>query len=210
MNNNPFLNIDLTYGRPALRLIRRHERCQQKLARYTNHLTFLTRCIKNRIVPKDLRVRPPVPTKGARKAAELTSMRFLKERIRLTMSAKADAKREAESKERDIKIYPLRSRCEESTRSASTPSESSRTQKSDRSESLKNTFTRWKHPPSQQKQLMLTKLTGSLIYALLQRRSYVNNFIFSYSFVDRLLNSMPPYQHGVICFRRISVLISDC
>ena len=43
----------------ALRLIRRHERCSSKLARYTNHLTFLTKCIKNRDVRKDLRARPP-------------------------------------------------------------------------------------------------------------------------------------------------------
>ena len=38
-------------------------------------------------------------TKGARKAAELTSLRFLRERIRLTRRAITDAKKEAESKE---------------------------------------------------------------------------------------------------------------
>ena len=42
-------------------------------------------------------------TKGARKAAELTSMRFLKERVRLTRRAITDAKKEAESKETNIK-----------------------------------------------------------------------------------------------------------
>ena len=105
MHNNLFYNINLTYGRTALRLIRRHERCQQKLARYSNHLTFLTRCIKNRIIPKDLRVRPPVPTKGAQKAAELISMCFLRERIRLTMRAKADAKKEGELKECNIRSF---------------------------------------------------------------------------------------------------------
>ena len=41
-NNNLFLDIDLKYGRTALRLIRRHERSSRKLACYTNHLTFLT------------------------------------------------------------------------------------------------------------------------------------------------------------------------
>ena len=85
MNNHSiFHEINVIYGRTVLRLIRQHERCSSKLARYTNHLTFLTRCIKNRVVPKDLRVRPPVPTKGARRVAELASMRFLRERIRLT------------------------------------------------------------------------------------------------------------------------------
>ncbi|KAL9953291.1 hypothetical protein ACROYT_G040687 [Oculina patagonica] len=67
------------------------------LERFTHHLTFLTRCIKNRIVPKDLQVRPPVPTKGARRVAELASMRFLRERIRLTQMAKGDAKKEADT-----------------------------------------------------------------------------------------------------------------
>ena len=96
-NNNLFLDIDRKYGRTALRLIRRHERCSRKLARYANHLTFLTRCIKNHIVPRDLQVRPPVPTKGARRVAELASMRFLRERIRLAQRAKGDVKKEAES-----------------------------------------------------------------------------------------------------------------
>ena len=96
-NNNLFLDIDRKYGRTALRLIRRHERCSRKLARYANHLTFLTRCIKNHIVPRDLQVRPPVPTKGARRVGELASMRFLRERIRLAQRAKGDVKKEAES-----------------------------------------------------------------------------------------------------------------
>ena len=96
-NHNLFYEINRIYGRRALRLIRRHERCSSKLARYTNHLTFLTGCIKNRVVPKDLRVRPPAPTKGARRIAELASMRFLRERIRLTHKAKGDVNKETES-----------------------------------------------------------------------------------------------------------------
>ena len=103
MNNKHIFNdIELKYGRTAPRLIRRHERRSRKLARYSNHLTILTRCIKNQIVPRDLRVQTPVPTKGARRVAELASMRFLRERIRLTQRAKGDAKRETESTARDI------------------------------------------------------------------------------------------------------------
>ena len=101
-NHNLFYEINRIYGPATLRLIRRHERCSSKLARYTNHLTFLTRCIKNRVVPKDLRVRPSVPTKGARRVAELTSMRFLRERIRLTQKAKGDAKKDTESTAQSI------------------------------------------------------------------------------------------------------------
>ena len=94
MNNKHIFNdIELKYGCTALRLIRRHERCSRKLARYNNHLTFLTRCIKSHIIPRDLRVQPPVPTKGACRVAELASMRFLRERIRLTQRAKGDAKK---------------------------------------------------------------------------------------------------------------------
>ena len=98
MNNiHIFNDIELKYGRTALRLIRRHERCSRKLARFSNHLTFLTRCIKSHFIPRDLRVQPRVPTKGARRVAELASKRFLRERIRLTQKAKGDAKRETES-----------------------------------------------------------------------------------------------------------------
>ena len=56
------------------------------------HKVFLIRCVKNRIVPRDLRVRSPVPTKGARRVAELASFRLLQERIHLTQKAKGDAK----------------------------------------------------------------------------------------------------------------------
>ena len=101
-NHNLFYEINRIYGRTALRLIRRHERCSSKLARYTNHLTFLTRYIKNCVVPKDLRVRPPVPTKGARRVTELAYMRFLRERMRLTQKAKGDAKKDTESTAQSI------------------------------------------------------------------------------------------------------------
>ena len=85
MNNHSlFYEIIRIYGRTALRLIRRHKCCSSKLARYTNHLTFLTRCIKNRVVPKDLQVRPPG------------------ERIRLTQEAEGDAKKETESTAQSI------------------------------------------------------------------------------------------------------------
>ena len=94
--------IDLKYGRTALRWIRRHERCSCKLARYANNLTFLTRCIKNHTVPKDLQIWPPVPTKGARRVAEVAFRRFLRERIRLTQRARRDVKREAKSTAQSI------------------------------------------------------------------------------------------------------------
>ena len=74
--------IDQKYGRPALRLIRRHERCSQELEHYSNHLTFLIRCVKNRIVPRDLRL--TVAAKALAEYYELVFFRLLRERIRLT------------------------------------------------------------------------------------------------------------------------------
>lgn len=86
------------YGHITLRLTHRHEHCLSKFACCANnHTLILTRCIKNRIVPKDLQVWPPVPTKGTCRVAELVSMRFLREWIRLTWKAKGDAKKKAES-----------------------------------------------------------------------------------------------------------------
>ena len=71
--SNIFHDINLRYGCTALRLIHRHEHYSSKPSGYTNCLTFLTRCIKNRIVLKNLQVRPPVPTKGACRDADWSS-----------------------------------------------------------------------------------------------------------------------------------------
>ena len=87
---NTFHNIDLKYGRTVLRLIRRHECRSCKLARCANHLTFLIRCLRNHVVPRDLRVRSSVPTKGGHRVAELASLRLLKERIRLAQRVKGN------------------------------------------------------------------------------------------------------------------------
>lgn len=84
---NIFRVIDTTYGRSALQLVRRHERCSKKLARFSNHLTFLTRCIKNSVIPKDLRVRSPIPSRAGQRIADNTSRRFLRERIHITRIA---------------------------------------------------------------------------------------------------------------------------
>ena len=84
--------IDQKYGRRALMLIRRHERCSQELEHYSNHLTFLIRCVTNRIVPRDLRVRLTVAAKALAEYYELAFFRLLRERIPLTQRAKGDAK----------------------------------------------------------------------------------------------------------------------
>ena len=52
--------------------------------------------VRDHIVPRDLQVPPPVPTKGARRVAELASMRFLRERIRLMQRAKGNVNKEVD------------------------------------------------------------------------------------------------------------------
>ena len=99
---NTFHNIDLKYGRTALRLIRRHERCSRNLARYANHLTFLIRYVRNHVIPRDLRVRSPVPTKGGHRVAKLASLRLLRERIRLAQRAKGNAMQDSHSTAKSI------------------------------------------------------------------------------------------------------------
>ena len=54
------------------------------------------------IIPRDLWVPPPVPTKGACRVAELAFKRFLREQIQLTQRAKGDGKKETESIARSI------------------------------------------------------------------------------------------------------------
>ena len=164
-NHNLFYEINGIYWRTTLRLIRRHERCSNKLARYTNHLTFLTRCIKNRVVPKDLRVRPPVPTKGAHRIAELASMRFLSERIRLTQKAKGDAKKDTESTAQSITSAPSTNDANRILEQIKTnTNESSRPPKTDISRRLKNLFEKNRRLCHRLIHCMLTKLIGLFIY----------------------------------------------
>ena len=153
MNNiNLFLDIGRKYGRTALRLIRRHERCSRKLARYANHLTFLTRCTKNHIVPRDLQVRPPVPIKGARRVAELASIRFLRERIRLAQSPQHRASH---------LLSMQRTRRRYLTRLDPTPSEYLIPPKTTSRASLKNVRARNRLLFYDQQHPLLIKLTGS-------------------------------------------------
>ena len=154
-----FYEINRIDGRTTLKLICRHERCSRKLARYTNHLTFLTRCIKNRVVPKDLRVRPPVPTKGARRVAELASMRFLRERIRLTQKTKEDAKKDTESTAQSITSAL-------STNDANRILEQIKTNTQRIFNTTKDRHKQKFEKLNREKQAAVTKLTGLLIYLL--------------------------------------------
>ena len=86
--SNTFHGIDLNYGRTALRLIRRHERCSQKLARYVNHLNFLLMWVTNHVFPRDLCIRSPIPAKGGQKVGKKVSLRLLRERIQLARRTK--------------------------------------------------------------------------------------------------------------------------
>ncbi|XP_072165864.1 uncharacterized protein [Diadema setosum] len=101
---NIFTRITSTYGHNALQLVRRHERCLRRLARFNNHLTFLMRSIKSSVIPKDLRIKSPVHTQGARRAAETASIRFLRERILLTRLTRDSTEKEVSITASDIHV----------------------------------------------------------------------------------------------------------
>jgi len=63
--------------RTAYRL--KHNR--EKLARYSNHLTFLLRCRKNQIIPNGVQVKLPINSMKGNRIAERTKGAVLRERI---------------------------------------------------------------------------------------------------------------------------------
>ena len=74
--------------RPAYRL----KNCREKLARYSNHLTFLSRCRSHGFIPNGLKVHLPVKSEAADHIAERTSEALLRERIRTARRQKAITK----------------------------------------------------------------------------------------------------------------------
>lgn len=75
-------NLKTRYGDETASLINSYEKCVEKLARYKNHVAFNLRCKSSGIIPPSLHVTSPVETARARRLAQKTSERFLKERIR--------------------------------------------------------------------------------------------------------------------------------
>ena len=63
--------------RPVYRL----KNCRERLARYSNHLTFLTKCRTHGIIPQGLRVTLPVRSTQADNIAERTGQALVRERI---------------------------------------------------------------------------------------------------------------------------------
>ena len=54
------------------------------------------------IVPRDLRIRSPVPAKSGHRVAELAALRLLRERMRLARRAKRDAMKDSHSTSKSI------------------------------------------------------------------------------------------------------------
>ena len=69
------------YGPDTVSVWRKCEKLTIKLARETNHLTFLCRCRDKDIVPKGLQVKAPVNSKRAKLITERASRSMLRERI---------------------------------------------------------------------------------------------------------------------------------
>ena len=85
--------------RTAYRL--KHNR--EKLARYGNHLTFLLRCRRYKVIPNGLRVRLPINSKKGNRIAERTNEAVLRERISEARRKKARIEREINTSESHLK-----------------------------------------------------------------------------------------------------------
>ena len=69
------------YGKMTQLLVHEYGKEMDKLARYSNHLIFCLRCKNAGIIPRSLRIKPPVRKGKALMIAERTSRAFLNERV---------------------------------------------------------------------------------------------------------------------------------
>ena len=70
------------YGEPILQASRRLQRSTTKQARHVNHLTFLKRCRDTEVIPRGLRLKTPIRSRGAHRILKDASMALVRERIR--------------------------------------------------------------------------------------------------------------------------------
>ena len=75
--------------RATMMLTCRFRYLQEKLARYSQRLTFLIRCRNYKLVPKGLRVKLPVSSEKANRIAWRTSLALVRERIEDARKTKA-------------------------------------------------------------------------------------------------------------------------
>ena len=81
---NTFKNIRETFGQETLKKCRDLERCENKLARYRNHLVFTLRCKNENIIPQSLKLKCPIESMNAKRIVERAMKDLVRERTRLT------------------------------------------------------------------------------------------------------------------------------
>nr|CAH8868078.1 unnamed protein product [Trichobilharzia regenti] len=73
--------INDTYALPTRKLINKLTRLSQTEARFTNHRIFNSRCLKNHLIPKYLRLRSTITSSKITSTAEHVSRLCLKEEL---------------------------------------------------------------------------------------------------------------------------------
>ena len=68
-------------GLNALRMSRTWERDVQKIAKYNEHIIFNSKCLKNQLIPKSLRVKSIDNIYASHRSAKICSISFLKNRL---------------------------------------------------------------------------------------------------------------------------------
>lgn len=75
------ITVDSRYGPGTRQQIRRLEKLKIKLVKETNHVTFLTTCKKEEIIPKGLYLKSPYSSYKAKKVLEIASKKLLQDRL---------------------------------------------------------------------------------------------------------------------------------
>lgn len=84
--------VDSRYGPGTRQKIRKLEKLKIKLSRETNHVTYLTKCKKEGLVPKGLLLKPPYYSPKAKKIVSTASIKLMKDRLNFHLSNKEKLK----------------------------------------------------------------------------------------------------------------------
>ena len=76
-------HIRQEYGQENVKILRKLERIEKKMANFKNHRRFSLRCLDNNIIPVSLKLRSNIKTPKAKKIIKKTERALLNERIRM-------------------------------------------------------------------------------------------------------------------------------
>ena len=102
------------YGTECIKTLRSIEQLERKTARQRNHLRFNLRCRDERVVPRSLNIKNPIPTANARRMVERVRMALVNERIRCTTNRISNLELELKrGRDKFIRAYTLEQEMEE-------------------------------------------------------------------------------------------------